>query len=93
MATTGSNDPCFEAQPVAVFGPEHARTIADGGYSKAEAKRFLQAHAQLPLGKFSKENIDRRFRVRFREKYANAGPDALVPIMTGLVQMTGWMEK
>ncbi|HSQ05079.1 MAG TPA: UGSC family (seleno)protein, partial [Burkholderiales bacterium] len=81
MATTGSNDPCFEAQPVAVFGPEHARTIADGGYSKAEAKRFLQAHAQLPLGKFSKENIDRRFRVRFREKYANAGPDALVPII------------
>ena len=63
----------YEAQPVVVFGPEHARTVADDGYSKADAKRFLQEHAQLPLGKFSKENIERRFRVRFKEKYATAG--------------------
>jgi hypothetical protein len=81
MAITGSNDPCFEAQPVAVFGPEHAMTVATGGYSKADAKRYLQEHSQVPLGKFSKENIDRRFRVRFKEKYAMAGPDALVPVV------------
>ncbi len=81
IATTGSNDPCFHANPVAVFGPEHARTVADGGFSKADAKRFLQEHAQLPLGKFSKENVDRRFRVRFKEKYANAGPEAPVHII------------
>jgi len=81
MAVTGSNDPCFEAQPVVVFGPEHARTVAADGYTKADAKRFLQEHAQLPLGKFSKENIDRRFRVRFKEKYATAGLDALVPVV------------
>ena len=81
MAITGSNDPCFEAQPVVVFGPEHARTVATSGYSKADAKRFLQEHSQVPLGKFSKENIDRRFRVRFKEKYAMAGPEALVPVV------------
>jgi len=45
------------------------------------AKRFLQQHATLPLGKFSKENIERRFRVTFKVKYAMAGPDAPVPVV------------
>jgi hypothetical protein len=78
MATTGSNDIYYSAQPVIVMGPEHAKTVANDGFSKADAKRFLQEHATLPLGKFSKENIERRFRVTFKEKYAKAGLDAPV---------------
>ena len=78
MAITGSNDTYYLAQPVIVMGPEHAKAIANDGYSKADAKRFLQEHATLPLGKFSKENIERRFRVTFKDKYANAGLDAPV---------------
>jgi hypothetical protein len=77
MATTGSNDLYYAAQPVIVMGPEHAKTVAND-YSKAEAKRFLQEHATIALGKFSKENIERRFRVTFKEKYAKAGLDAPV---------------
>mgnify|MGYP001793340982 CR=1 FL=1 len=77
MATTGSNDIYYSAQYVIVMGPEHAKTVAND-YSKADAKRFLQEHATLALGKFSKENIERRFRVTFKEKYANAGLDAPV---------------
>ena len=61
-----------------VMGPEHAKTVANDGYSKADAKRFLQAHAQLPLGKFSKENIERRFRVTFKGKICQGGLDAPV---------------
>jgi hypothetical protein len=79
MGITGSNDVYYEAQPVVVMGPEHAKMVANDGYSKADAKRFLQEHANLPLGKFSRENIERRFRITFKEKYANAGLDALVP--------------
>ena len=79
MMDAGSNDPCYEAQPVVVFGPEHAKTVAQDGLSKMDVKRFLQQHGALPLGKFSKENIERRFRITFKEKYANAGLDALVP--------------
>ena len=75
MGVTGANDWFYPAQPVVVMGPEHARTVADGGISKAAAKRFLQQHAQLPMGKFSKENIERRVRVAYRERYAGAGPD------------------
>ena len=78
MATTGNNDIYYAAQPVIVMGPEHAKTVAADGYSKKDAKRFLQQHATLPLGKFSKENIERRFRITFKEKYATAGMDAPV---------------
>ena len=81
MAITGTNDVYYTAQPVVVFGPEHAKTVAKGGYTKADAKRFLYEHAQLPLGKFSQENIERRFRVTFKEKYATAGPDAPVTMV------------
>jgi hypothetical protein len=60
------------------MGPEHAKTVAGGGMSKADAKRFLYERAHLPLGRFSKENIERRLRVTYRDKYARAGADAPV---------------
>jgi len=78
MLDTGSNDIFYEAQPLIVMGPEHARTVADGGFSKKRAKRFLYEHAHLPLGRFSKENIERRMRITWKEKYATAGMDAPV---------------
>jgi hypothetical protein len=78
MAGTGNNDVYYEAQPLVVMGPEHARTVADGGYSKAKARRFLYEHAHLPLGRFSRENIERRLRVTYKDKYARAGADAPV---------------
>ena len=77
MGIARSNDVYYAAQPVVVMGPEHAKTVAQG-FSKMDAKRFLQQHANLPLGKFSKENIERRLRVTFKERYENAGPEAPV---------------
>jgi hypothetical protein len=82
MGGVGSNDLLYGvAQPVVVFGPEHARTVADDGYSKADVKRFLHEHATVPLGRFSTENIERRLRVTFKEKFADAGPEAPVPVV------------
>ncbi|MBI3045665.1 MAG: hypothetical protein HYY78_22890 [Betaproteobacteria bacterium] len=81
MLAAGANDVYYEAEPLVVMGPEHAKTVADGGYSKADAKRFLVEHAHLPLGRFSKENIERRMRVTWKERLANAGPDAPVPMV------------
>lgn len=78
MGIAGSNDVYYAAQPVVVMSPEHAKTVAAGGFSKMDAKRFLQQHATLPLGKFSKENIERRIRVTWKDRYANAGMDAPV---------------
>jgi hypothetical protein len=80
MAITGANDVYYTAQPLVAFGPEHAAAVAAGGFSKPDVQRFLFEHARLPLGKFSRENIDRRFRVQFAERFAHAGLDALVPV-------------
>ena len=60
--------------------PEHAAIIGAGKLSKSDVKRFLKEHAWLPLGRFSPENVELRFKspIVFGERYADAGPDARV---------------
>ena len=77
MCTTGSNDVYYKAQPLVIMGPEHANAVA-AQYSKAQAKRFLQQHATLPVGRFSKDNIERRIRITFKDRLANPKPDDLM---------------
>ena len=77
MCTTGSNDVYYKAQPLVIMGPEHANAVA-AHYSKAQAKRFLQQHATLPVGRFSKDNIERRIRITFKDRLANPKPDDLM---------------
>lgn len=81
MLDAGTNDIYYDAQPLVVMGPEHAKTVADDGMSKAQAKRFLQEHAHLPMGRFSKENIERRLRVTWKDTLGAAGLDAPVPMV------------
>jgi hypothetical protein len=83
LATTGNNDVYYDSEPLIVFGPEHAKTVAAQGWSKADVRRFVYLQAQIPLGRFSKENIERRFRVAplFEGRYAQAGYEALVPMV------------
>ncbi len=81
MLDTGANDVFYEAQPLIVMGPEHAKTVAAGGFSKAAAKRFICERAHVPMGRFSKENIERRLRVTWKETLGNAGLDAPVPMV------------
>jgi len=93
MATTGSNNAYYASQPVLAFGPEHAATVAAGGFSKADVKQWLYDHATLPMSRWSPDNIARRFRRRQTEQYANAPldteihmwakPDDLIVIVTG----------
>jgi hypothetical protein len=81
MATTGNNDVYYDAQPLVVMGPEHAKTVAQGGFSKADAKRFLQEHATLPMNRFSKENIERRFRGTLKARYGESPLDTPIPLV------------
>ena len=67
-----------------VLSPEHAATIAGDGMSKQAVKEFLFEHARIPLGKFSKENIARRFRSKLaaqQAKPADAESDDVVIFM------------
>ena len=50
--------------------------------SKADVKQWLFEHATLPMGRFSKEGIERRFRRKLAEQYANAPLDAPVRMFT-----------
>ena len=38
-----------QSQLLVVLGPEHARTIADDGLTRADVQRFVFEHARLPL--------------------------------------------
>ena len=81
VATTGVNNINNRlSEPVILFGPEHAATVASGGFSKQDVKEYLYEHARVPLGKFSDENRERRLRVTFSERFATAGLDAMVPM-------------
>jgi hypothetical protein len=78
MACTGQNNSYHYSEPVVLVSPEHAATIVNGGYSKPAVKEYLWKNSRVPLSSFSSENVDRRLRRKFPEKYANAGPDTLV---------------
>jgi len=78
IAITGSNNAYYAGQPVLAFGPEHAATVASGGMSKSEVKQWLFEHATIPLSKFSNEGIERRFRRKLADQFANAPLDAPV---------------
>ncbi len=82
MATTGNNDVYnIEPHPAIVIGPEHAKTIAADGFSKADVKRYIFENAVLPLQRFSEENIERRFLVTYKERYGDANSSFPVPMV------------
>jgi len=79
VGITGHNNVYYRSEPLIALGPEHARTIANDGYSKADVKRYIFEHATVPLGKFSRRNYERRFLKNFPGRYDNASPDTPVP--------------
>ncbi len=86
MAITGANNVYYPGQPVVAFGPEHAATVAAGGYSKADVKEWLCEHATVPVDRFSRENIERRFQIDHPGEdhiHMVATPDDLIVVVVG----------
>ena len=81
VATTGQNNAHHASDPFVVFGPEHAATVAAEGLSKQDVKRYLYDNAHIALGRFAAENVERRLRKKFPERYANAGPETAVTMV------------
>lgn len=50
MATSWNTRMYLTGQSLLVIGPEHAKTIARDGWSKADIKRFLYENVRRPLG-------------------------------------------
>lgn len=58
MATPGNNNFfAYEGEPVLVLCPEHAKRLADDGFSKEDIKDFIFENARFPLNKLSEDKI------------------------------------
>jgi hypothetical protein len=79
VATVGSNNIYLGGEPLVILGPEHAATVAGGGWSKNDFKRALWERAQVPLARFDPSNIE-RFAVIHPAGFKDRPPQTLVPI-------------
>ena len=67
-----------QSQLLVVLGPEHARTISDDGFTRADVQRFVYEHARLPLGRLRLAGM---WGMHDWPAWMNAvtDPDALIP--------------
>ena len=67
-----------QSQLLVILGPEHARTIADDGFTRADVQRFVYEHARLPLGRLKLAGM---WGMHDWPAWMNAvaDPDALMP--------------
>jgi hypothetical protein len=82
LATVGSNhahNP--RSTPMVVLGPEHAAVVAGEGFTRDDVREFIARHARIPLGKWSPESRDGRFRRRYPKLYKHADDWDEVPVV------------
>jgi hypothetical protein len=68
----GNNNFLFQGEPVVIFGPEHAKTIAKDGFVKRDVREWIFQRTKLPKRAFCKEKQEKRF--------AHLPEDALIPV-------------
>jgi hypothetical protein len=78
-AVVGSNNIYLGGEPLVILGPEHAATVAGGGWSKDDFKRALWERAQVPLSRFDPSNVE-RFAVIHPAGFKDRPPETLAPI-------------
>ncbi len=74
----GNRNTNGEGQPLLILCPQHARLLANGGYSKAEVKRYIWEHGRLPFASIPRGNLT-NFSARILQQAAGS-PDFTVPI-------------
>jgi hypothetical protein len=79
IAYVGNRNTNGEGQPLLILAPQHARLLANGGYSKAEVKHFLWEHARVRVGDIPTGNLV-SFSRRNMKLYAEVDPDYRIPI-------------
>jgi hypothetical protein len=57
VGSAGNNNLYGVGDLFVVLGPEHAATIAAGGYSKKDVQEYIFEHARVPAGKISPEQL------------------------------------
>lgn len=99
MATVGTNLAYYNArgEPHLVLSPEHARTIANDGFSKADVKRYIYDQARIPYGTLVDRGMYREQEKGWPEHFRNLDDDQLVGIASSpekvLVTVTGGIGR
>jgi hypothetical protein len=75
----GNRNTNGEGQPLLILCPQHARLLGNGGYSKAEVKRFIWDFGRLPFGSIPRGNLT-NFSEKILKMYADFDSDFGVPI-------------
>jgi len=75
----GNRNTNGEGQPLLILCPQHARLLANGGYSKAEVKRFIWEYGRIPFGSIPRGNLT-SFSKKLLKLYADFDADFGVPI-------------
>jgi len=57
VGSAGNNNLYKVGDLFVALGPEHAATIAAGGYSKKDVQEYIFEHARVPVGKMSPEQL------------------------------------
>lgn len=62
MSTQGNNNILYQGgEPLLIIGPEHARILANSGFSKLHVKQYLYENARVPKKAFSKKHQEIQF--------------------------------
>lgn len=75
----GNRNTNGEGQPLLILCPQHARLLANGGYSKADVKQFIWEYGRLPFGNIPRGNLT-SFSRKILKQYADFDPSFGVPI-------------
>lgn len=75
----GNRNTNGEGQPLLILCPQHARLLANGGYSKAAVKRYVWEHGRLPFGNIPRGNLT-NFSKKLLRQNAGSDPAFAVPI-------------
>ena len=62
MAVTGANNAYTGGETLLAFGPEHAATVANDGFSKEDVVEWLRQRAQIPLERYTRDTLLERFQ-------------------------------
>ena len=88
MGQAGSNNILARGEPILVFGPEHAATVAAEGWDRPRIQSYIFENARYPAGRLSPEFLDSvGQRLDDPEKAAPVGPGSLLPIADGPEQI------
>lgn len=64
--------------PVIIFGPDHARGVAQAGFSKKDVKRFFHENARCPYSRYG-PNAKSSFPAEWQKFFTHA-PEVMVPL-------------